>query len=64
MRPVLGRLVITAAILLVFGVALPAVFGVEPFSYLRFSLIVLVVAILLLRFLREEERPYDRLDEA
>jgi hypothetical protein len=62
-RQILGRLIVTAAILLLFGVAIPAVFGVERFSYLRLSVLVLAATVLLLRWLKKEERPYDRLDE-
>jgi uncharacterized membrane protein YfcA len=62
MRPVVSRLVITGVILVFFGVALPAILGVEPFSYLRLSVLVLAAAVLLLRWLKREERPYDDLD--
>jgi membrane protein implicated in regulation of membrane protease activity len=63
-RPFLARLAITAAILLLFGIVMPAIFGVEPFSYLRLSVFVLAATVLLLRWLRREERPYDQLQKA
>jgi hypothetical protein len=62
-REFLGRLLVMAAILLMFGVVIPAVFGVERFSYLRLSVFVLAATVLLLRWLKKEDRPYDQLDE-
>jgi hypothetical protein len=58
------KLVVTAAALLALGMAGIAIFGVDLFDYLRLSILVLAAVVLLLRWLRREERPYDELDEA
>jgi hypothetical protein len=62
MRPFIGRLVVAACILgVAFGVR--AVFGVDPLGYPRIWILVPVGIILLVRWLRREERPLNQLDE-